>query len=204
MKRLVSHLPLTVLWLLTAAVLVLWARGHVVGDRYRWTQFEDLGHSARATAATFDIGGGGVGFAHEKWLVSEPNRLERIRTRARERSGMFAASGYTRSEDPPYPPRMGNSDAWYASLGVHFASTHRESPGSQRHSYFVTIPLWLLLLVFGAYPATHYARHVIREERAERIARGVCPHCDSGVTGLARCPSCGKVVARDPEYAAAT
>ncbi len=60
----------------------------------------------------------------------------------------------------------------------------------------VELPLWLLVLVTGAFPGYRlatwvYKRH-LQQRQADRIARGCCPMCGYDVRATPqRCPECG-------------
>ena len=59
-------------------------------------------------------------------------------------------------------------------------------------TYRVRIPLWMPVMLFGAWPAVAFLRGPLRRRR--RRKRGECVHCGYNLTGLPepRCPECGK------------
>ena len=63
--------------------------------------------------------------------------------------------------------------------------------GSTGRAMFVTIPLWMPLIVFATYPTLAFIRGPLR--RRHRSRRGLCVQCGYNLTGLPepRCPECG-------------
>jgi hypothetical protein len=78
-----------------------------------------------------------------------------------------------------------------ALAGEHFAFHYREAPEAE---LIVRFPLWLLVIVFGAYPCLALWRGPLRRRR--RRKRNQCLHCGYNLTGLPepRCPECGKPI----------
>jgi hypothetical protein len=63
---------------------------------------------------------------------------------------------------------------------------------SQRLAWHATVQLWLLFVLFSAYPATVFVRGPLRRYRRQR--RGLCLKCGYNLTGNVTgvCPECGK------------
>jgi hypothetical protein len=59
----------------------------------------------------------------------------------------------------------------------------------------ITLPLWSIFGATMAYPFGLYVAGVVRRQREDRIALGLCPRCGSAVKdGSERCPGCDRPV----------
>jgi len=183
-----------VLSLLGAATVVVWVRSHFVGDSYRWTSLLDASERVRLRRASLYTGAGGVGGFIDSIESSDPDRLERMRWRLRERSQMFSP-GYSGSANPSYPPRIGGTDFFLAPLGVHVFREARVGRGGEYHLIAFILPLWLILLLTAGYPVARYVLSVLARQQQERLAVGMCPRCECDVRGKEKCPSCGRAIA---------
>ena len=182
------------LWVLSGSILLLWARSNLVSDAYRWSSVRDRNDSFFQTRSEIYCGCGGIGLVRD-WLGSDDSdRTLRLRRRAQQRAANFEP-GYMRSDEPHYPPRVGDTDGWLSNFGIYCLIDVRAFRGLFYRQFVLTVPLWLLLLLACGYPATRYAVRVVRQERDQRIALGMCPRCECDVRGMQRCPSCGKNVA---------
>jgi hypothetical protein len=58
--------------------------------------------------------------------------------------------------------------------------------------YHIVIPLWMLLVLWAAYPAIAFARRLLDHRR--RRKRNQCVHCGYNLTGNVSgvCPECGR------------
>ena len=193
MLRWIDQSILTVLVVLSLALLVLWFRSQTVGDRYRWIQLtEDPNGAVLLETESIMIGEGGIGITRERRLATEPDVVERLRRYSR-RVQYFQPAGYSRIDDPRYPVRGGSADSVWSILGFYSSTEQRaESPNPWIISN-MTIPLWLPLVIVFTYPLIRFMRGIVRRERMERVVMGLCPRCGIDVRNSPdRCPVCGK------------
>jgi hypothetical protein len=193
LKRTFSRLGVLFLWALGLCLAVAWGRSHLAGDLWRWVDRIDENGMIAHKRSELYIGGGGIGYFRAYFRTSDPERVAWWRWRAQD-AAILAPPGHTRVEDPHYPPRVGGNEQWLSPLGIHCAYDYATRRGVERTSYAVTMPFWLLLLATWGYPLGRYVSRVFAQQRAERLALGMCPRCDCSVHGRPRCPSCGKTM----------
>ena len=193
MLRLLDRTVMTLLTLLSAALLVLWVRSYVVGDRYRWVELIDVDNGRSLVLRTGEVwtGEGGLAVQATVQSASDEAGIQYLRRRAERRARWGV--GLLRVDNPAYPVRSG--DGVFGPLGIDFQIDRGTSPDgmSQRSSFGAGGPLWLLIGLAVSYPMVRFVIGVIRRERQERIILGLCPRCGVDVrAGPLRCPSCGK------------
>ena len=178
--------------LLSAALLMLWMRSYVVGDRYRWVDLIEV-DDGRTILRMGDVwtGEGGLAVRSEYQSTYDRDAVEHLHRRAQRRARWGV--GLTRDDTPSYPVRSG--DGAFGPLGIDFRIDRGTSfDGTTRRSGFnFGAPLWLLIGLTASYPMLRFVIGVVRRERQERIILGLCPRCGVDVrTGPPRCPACGK------------
>lgn len=193
MLRWIDQFILTILLLISVALIALWFRSQSIGDRFRWFDVAELPDGSIAAEMTsLMTGEGGVGFRIERRAGEDEESAARVK-RWIDRATRFGAGGYTRTDDPRYPMRGGANETMLSPLGLHYV---RETRGGSllRHEVLeFTIPLWLPLLLIAAYPLTRFFLGVMRREQQERAVLGLCPRCGCNVQKSPdRCPACGK------------
>jgi hypothetical protein len=82
-------------------------------------------------------------------------------------------------------------------LSFTFAAGRDRLPGDAADHWYVVLPFWLLVLIFGLMPSWASVRYVRR--RRATAAFGHCPACGYDLRATPeRCPECGTVVANAP------
>lgn len=191
--RWIDQFFLTILLLISAALIVLWFRSQSIGDRYRWLEISPTPEGGVfIESQTVWLGEGGVALATQRTTTQDPDAAQRIRRRAEQRA-RFDPPGYSRSEDPRYPTQVGSTETLLDLVGVHHTREQRDDGTTQRELISLTIPLWLPMMLALAYPLVRFFCGVVRRERLERIALGLCPRCGFNVRAAPEsCPICGK------------
>jgi hypothetical protein len=183
---------MTLLALLSAALMVLWMRSYVTGDRYRWVELIEV-DDGRTILRTGDVwtGEGGIAVAAQVQSADDADSRQHLRRRAERRARWGV--GFMSVDNPTYPVRSG--DGALGPMGIDFQIDRGTSfDGTTRRSGFgAGAPLWLLIGLTVGYPMIRFVVGVVRRERQERIILGLCPRCGVDVrTGPLRCPVCGK------------
>jgi hypothetical protein len=184
---------MTLLALLSAALLVLWMRSYVVADRYRWVEVIEV-DDGRTILRAGDVwtGEGGIAVTSQVQSASDAESRQNLRRRAERRAARWGV-GFSRADNPSYPVRSG--DGVFGPLGIDFQIDRGTSfDGTTRRSGFgAGVPMWMLIGLTAMYPMLRFIIGVVRRERQERIILGLCPRCGVDVrTGPPRCPACGK------------
>jgi hypothetical protein len=190
--RLLDRTAMILPALLSVALLTLWMRSYVVGDRYRWVDLIEV-DDGRTILRMGDVwtGEGGVAVRSEYQSTYDRDAVQHLYRRAQRRARWGV--GLTRDDTPSYPVRSG--DGAFGPLGIDFRIERGSSFDGTTHrgGFNVGAPLWLLIGLTASYPMLRFVIGVIRRERQERIILGLCPRCGVDVrTGPPRCPACGK------------
>jgi hypothetical protein len=190
--RLLDRIVITLLTLLSAALLMLWMRSYVVGDRYRWVELIEV-DDGRTILRTGDVwtGEGGIAMTSQVHSAYDDLAEQQLRRRAERRARWGV--GLTRVDNPSYPVR--SSDGVFGPIGIDFQHERGTSFDglTQRRVFGAGAPLWILIGLLVTYPMLRFVIGVVRRERQERIILGLCPRCGVDVrTGPLRCPVCGK------------
>ena len=90
-------------------------------------------------------------------------------------------------EPPSYAEDVGRLPTPWQAAGFMFVP---QMPGATERGWAVAVPLWFLLLLFGARPAWQLLRG--RRERSRRSRLGLCARCGYDLRATpGRCPECG-------------
>ncbi len=172
-------------------VIALWIRSYSKGERYRIVTGSVDGAEHLIRSYTFNSSAGGLQLMYVRlWTDSQQSSI-RLRNERK-----YLSPGYSTLRDLVYPIR-GADDSVISSLGFQTATARGRSDEGWRETLgWVTIPYWFILSLACAYPLGSYARAVLRRQREERIALGLCPRCGEPVDdSLVRCRGCDKPVA---------
>jgi hypothetical protein len=199
LKLLLRYLPMTLALIASAIVVTFWIRSYVAGDAYHYVNLRADSAELALRRAGFFTGLGGVGCYFEYVETAQPYQIERIRARI-EMSNQFYPRGYQTNPNPRYPIRWASEDGSLASLGLLWRHTNTSGDGVSRRRIWAAAPFWLLFAVFFSYPMIRYVGGVLRRQREDREALGLCPRCGVPLkTGSMKCPGCDRVVAVAPE-----
>lgn len=192
MLRLLDRTIMTLLALVTAALLVLWMRSYVVGDKYRWVELIEV-DDGRTILRTGEVwtGEGGLAVTSSVHSASDADAVQNLRRRAERRARWGV--GVIRMDNPAYPVRSG--DGVFGPIGIDFQVERGTSADglTQRSGFGAGAPMWILIGLTSSYPMLRFVIGVVRRERQERIILGLCPRCGVDVrAGPLRCPVCGK------------
>jgi hypothetical protein len=82
------------------------------------------------------------------------------------------------------------------SLGFQWYRTRDNFSGVRHTDYTFALPFWALFFLATAYPLSRYVGGVIKRQREDRIALGLCPACGTPMSqDQSRCPGCDKPMA---------
>jgi hypothetical protein len=189
MSRYFFHAAFSVLLLLFAATLTLWAwsrvRGHSLWRLHAsWREQKSLFCGRSDCVRWWD--GRLVLLRREERSRVPPGFAEELEQAWRRRSEGFAASDRHRSATPPM--RGGP----VVSQGFTFAGVHyNKARAGVTTDYFLAVPLWMPAAVFGAMLLPLWLKHPSRLRRRRRRS-GLCPSCGYDVRATPdRCPECG-------------
>ncbi|WP_428939984.1 hypothetical protein [Fontivita pretiosa] len=194
---LLKRIAIVVSLVLAGGVALLWGRSYAVGDRYRWVRIQDA-PSGRFVMSSggFATGIGGIRFVYEAVDSTDPNVIDRTRRRL-DGISRWAPPGYRTIDPPRYPMREASNDSVLASLGFHFDHWSNSSPTSRQRQLTVTVPFWAIFLALIGYPLGRYVAGVVRRQREDRLALGLCPRCGVPLNdALSRCPGCDRPIPR--------
>ncbi len=195
-KPYLRQIPLIFCLALAAGVVAIWVRSYFVADRYRWISFDRSEDWVAYTRLSVGTGLGGMNFSYNYERTSEPghrNLLEQLRTTTLQ----TRPSGYSQAQPPRYPLRGGSDDSTLGSLGFGwFYLPERVDDGAGRRLRMgLTVPVWSVFAACMSYPFAVYVAGVLRRQREDRIALGLCPRCGYAVKDDAqRCPGCDRPV----------
>jgi hypothetical protein len=81
------------------------------------------------------------------------------------------------------------------TLGFRIEWNNSGDARMRRSNYSLTLPFWSIFLLICGYPLGRYIIAVIRRQREDRIALGLCPCCGEPVAENAtRCGACDQPV----------
>jgi hypothetical protein len=90
-----------------------------------------------------------------------------------------------------------SNDSVLASLGFHFDHWSNSSPTTRQRQLTITVPFWAIFLALISYPLGRYVAGVVRRQREDRLALGLCPRCGVPLNdALMRCPGCDRPIPR--------
>lgn len=190
-----KNAPMAICLVVSAIVVTIWLRSYIVSDRYRWIDLDESSPRAVWRNAVVSTGMGGVGFFYEYTSSADPAQLNRMHWRMAG-SPPGAGAGYQSRLSPRYPMRMNVDDGLLANLGINFRNASYESEITRQRQFALTLPFWAVCAVTAAYPIGSYIAGVIRRQREDRLALGLCPRCGMALKGgEQRCPCCAKPLA---------
>jgi hypothetical protein len=178
----------------TAMVVALWVRSYSTGDSYYWMKLKTGSSELTWRRGGIQSGLGGLGLSLEYRFTDDPALIESERRRL-ESPGIYRTRGYQTFSGPRYPIRWGANDGPLSSLGFHWRHTVSYPDGVYRRRLAAVVPYWLLFALSAGYPMWRYIAGVLRRQREDREALGLCPRCGVPVrSDCARCPGCDRVV----------
>jgi hypothetical protein len=183
----------------SGVVVVFWIRSYVAGDAYHWVNVR-IQTSELATRRTGIFTGlGGLGYYFENLHTDEPFQIERFRVRLQTPNPYYMA-GYQTNPNPRYPIRWASDDGSLASLGLLWRHTATQNDGVSRRRIWAAVPFWLLFALVFAYPMCSYIGGVLRRQREDREALGLCPRCGVPLKDDSmKCPGCDRPVQVAPQ-----
>lgn len=176
--------------ILCCVILGIWVRSYAVGDRYQWQEVRDDQSPIRLRRGGFVSGMGGFMIYRESLETIDAYRVERFRDRWNI-VGTHPNVTYSRSDSPRYPMRAVGDESLLTSLGFQVRRSGFRNESTAQRGYWITIPYWGVALCMGLYPMGVYVAGVLRRQREDRLALGLCPRC--GVPMQAdrtHCPGC--------------
>ena len=193
-KSILKRVLLAICLLLTAAVVTFWIRSYTIAERYIWLGLQDNGSNINLHDGGILGGKGGMSFFTDSFDSVAPSWRERLK-RFYE-SNKASNNGYSRNPSPRYPMPAGVSDETFlGSLGFCFYNSHQVNSEVAQGHLFITFPFWSLFVLTAAYPVGLYVAGVVRRQREDRIALGLCPRCGVPLNEDSdRCPGCDKPV----------
>jgi hypothetical protein len=186
--------PLAACVVLSLGVAGLWLRSYSVGDRYI-TRHESTVNGRFHTKEFYSqSSGGGLRIMLTSLAATDHNSIASYLGAG---PGRLPPKGFSSINTPTYPQMTGApDDSALTALGIHLAiATDRPFADVDRASLTLTLPWWLIFIVLSCYPVLRYVRNVIRRQREDRMALGLCPCCGEPVSELLQaCRGCDKPV----------
>jgi hypothetical protein len=179
--------------LITSGVLLMiWVRSYVATDAYHCLRISTSTEELVARRAGIMTGLGGVGFYFDYVYTGVPSQVEPLRMRINAGTQLRPV-GFQSSPTPRYPIRWGSDDGTLASLGLHWRSTLSDTNGVYRRRISFALPFWLLFALTAGYPMFRYIAGVLRRQREDREALGLCPRCGVPLKNdFTKCPGCDR------------
>ena len=138
---------------------------------------------------------GGVGVYLEHLNSTNPADMDRIKLRWGSPGPYQPILGYQSVSNPRYPIRWGAEDSALASLGLHWRSAVTQANGTYRRRFTAAIPFWALFAASAAFAMWTYIAGVLRRQREDREALGLCPRCGVPLKSeFTKCPGCDRPV----------
>jgi hypothetical protein len=192
-KAYLRRIPLALCLVLSTAVVAVWGRSYIVADRYRWSSLHDHGGNTALTGGFMVTGIGGVAVSYAFESTSDPDRAAFLKERA-EIMARAARNSFNSNRAPRYPVPGNPDDSLLSSLGFYWAHYAEGSDDTRRVNRFVvTIPFWAIFTVTMSYPLGLYVAGVLRRQREDRLALGLCPRCGVAMRDeCERCPGCDR------------
>lgn len=179
--------PLAVCLLLSLVSIALWTQSYSTGHRYIFRA--NSTENNRSVLSTYHVltSGGGVRFARSTVASAD---AEVVASAIGTRGTGAAPRGLSTVRPASYPRLYGSGDdSILTAIGIQFTSFRDQSDdGVDTTDTRLTLPWWMIVLTLAAYPTFKYVVCVVRRQREDRIALGLCPRCGEPVNELI--PAC--------------
>jgi len=179
---------------LSLLVLFIWVRSFYLSEAYRGQTRNVFG---AYTSWSVRSGEGIAGLVVDRFDFSDnPEAAINFPQRA-DAPSRYGSLGYSRRRSgPPVAQRYPPQETLIGSLGFQFFHRNDDLQGSDHTFYVLAIPFWALFFMTIAYPLSRYVGGVVKRQREERIALGLCPTCGTPMNeNQSRCPGCDKPMA---------
>jgi hypothetical protein len=168
------------------ATVVVWVCSHVAPERYSWFSVVEQPTHFESRRLSILNSRGAVQFARVDYSTDSPVRI------AQRRGSRRPDLGFSRIRDHSNPI-FGADQSILADLGFQLYTNAESDDAAQRTDRGLTVPYWAIFLLLVGYPLWRYIARVVRHQREDRLAMGLCPTCGEPIDAqTARCRICNK------------